>query len=99
MEADVFVYYELHNFYQNHRRYVKSREDAQLRGEVFTSESDLQDCLPLVEKGDTVLSPCGLIANSLFNDVITLTNSDVEMREDDISWQSDRDAKFDQPDE
>uniref|UniRef100_A0A7R9U6E4 Cell cycle control protein 50A n=1 Tax=Pinguiococcus pyrenoidosus TaxID=172671 RepID=A0A7R9U6E4_9STRA len=99
MEADVFVYYELHNFYQNHRRYVKSREDAQLRGEVFTSESDLQDCLPLVEKGDTVLSPCGLIANSLFNDVITLTNSDVEMREDDISWQSDRDAKFDQPDD
>ena len=33
MKAPVFVYYELDNFYQNHRRYVKSRSDDQLRGE------------------------------------------------------------------
>src|SRR5690606_3522414 len=27
---DVFIYYGLTNFYQNHRRYVKSRSDYQL---------------------------------------------------------------------
>jgi hypothetical protein len=32
MAKPVFVYYELENFYQNHRRYVKSRSDDQLRG-------------------------------------------------------------------
>jgi hypothetical protein len=30
MKAPVYVYYELDNFYQNHRRYVKSRSDDQL---------------------------------------------------------------------
>merc|ERR1711871_1076910 len=32
MTKPVYVYYELVNFYQNHRRYVKSRSDDQLRG-------------------------------------------------------------------
>ncbi|KAG6777332.1 hypothetical protein POTOM_017151 [Populus tomentosa] len=30
MKSPVFIYYELDNYYQNHRRYVKSRSDAQL---------------------------------------------------------------------
>ena len=29
----VYVYYTLDNFYQNHRRYVKSRSSAQLLGQ------------------------------------------------------------------
>lgn len=32
MEGPIFLYYQLENFYQNHRRYVKSRDDEQLRG-------------------------------------------------------------------
>lgn len=28
----LFVYYELNNFYQNHRRYIKSKSGAQLTG-------------------------------------------------------------------
>lgn len=67
MKAPVYVYYELDNFYQNHRRYVKSRSDAQLKGELL-SEGDLTDCDPLVTAADgKVLHPCGLIANSFFN--------------------------------
>jgi len=31
MKEPIFVYYELRNFYQNHRNYVKSRSDAQNR--------------------------------------------------------------------
>lgn len=66
MHAPVYVYYQLDNFYQNHRRYVKSRSDAQLMG-VVLPESGLADCDPLktiTDNGQTkVLSPCGLIAN------------------------------------
>lgn len=83
MKAPVFVYYQLDNFYQNHRRYVQSRSDAQLRGDALASTSD---CSPLKKTGASVvkynstaetplvstpanytLNPCGLIANSLFN--------------------------------
>jgi len=68
MEPPIYFYYQLTNFYQNHRRYVKSRNDAQLRGE---SPADISSCDPLetwppgpVHKD---LNPCGLIANSFFN--------------------------------
>ena len=93
MEQPVYVYYQLDNFYQNHRRYVKSRSDKQLRGETVVS-SDLEDCAPLTEitlEGATTpksLSPCGLIANSLFNDTIALTTTGVTMAENGIAWSS-----------
>ena len=32
IKAPVYVYYQLENFYQNHRRYVKSRSNEQLLG-------------------------------------------------------------------
>merc|ERR1719235_2124111 len=66
MTKPVYVYYELENFYQNHRRYVKSRSDEQLKGD-FPGAS-LGDCDPLKRDPITgkVLWPCGLIANSMF---------------------------------
>ena len=45
--GDVFVYYELENFYQNHRRYVKSRDDKQLLGKVDGGSNS--DCSPFAE--------------------------------------------------
>ena len=36
MEAPVFMYYRLHNFYQNHRKYVKSFDAKQLKGSFFS---------------------------------------------------------------
>lgn len=33
LQSNVFMYYGLSNFYQNHRRYVKSRDDSQLNGD------------------------------------------------------------------
>lgn len=65
----VYVYYELTNFYQNHRRYVRSKSDAQLMGKVIASatDGDVADCAPLITNGTAVLHPCGLIANSFFN--------------------------------
>ena len=68
MKAPVFVYYELTNFYQNHRRYVQSRSNEQLAGALLPAASLTSACSPLVSapNGKT-LHPCGLIANSLFN--------------------------------
>lgn len=34
LQNNVFMYYGLSNFYQNHRRYVKSRDDSQLNGDL-----------------------------------------------------------------
>ncbi|PVU93265.1 hypothetical protein BB559_003364 [Furculomyces boomerangus] len=73
--APIFLYYKLTNFYQNHRRYVKSFDKDQLNG-VARSASSLSggDCEPLSTRtinGTTKpIYPCGLIANSVFNDTI-----------------------------
>lgn len=93
MDGPVYVYYELSKFYQNHRRYVKSKSDMQLRGKTSLSSEDTTDCKPeLYVNGDssqgTVL-PCGLIAWSYFND--TFTTSDVTVDETGIAWDSDAD--------
>mmetsp|Transcript_9162 Transcript_9162/g.18343 ORF Transcript_9162/g.18343 Transcript_9162/m.18343 type:complete len:388 (-) Transcript_9162:110-1273(-) len=101
MDGPVYVYYELTNFYQNHRKYVKSLSFKQLRGEV-TDHHDLADCAPLdhvVVGGATkALNPCGLVANSLFNDVFNLTSSQhPSFTDSGIAWSSDVDSKFGQP--
>ena len=38
MNKNILVYYQLDGFYQNHRRYVQSRSEAQLRGENISLE-------------------------------------------------------------
>jgi len=75
MKAPIYVYYHLTNFYQNHRRYVKSRSDIQLRGD---GDYDVDStCAPLDTRsctksggttGTCAVYPCGLIAWSVFND-------------------------------
>ncbi|CAK7326040.1 unnamed protein product [Dovyalis caffra] len=44
MKKPVYVYYQLDNFYQNHRRYVKSRSDEQLKS--ASKENDTKSCKP-----------------------------------------------------
>ncbi|KAJ6684170.1 CDC50/LEM3 FAMILY-RELATED [Salix viminalis] len=41
MKSPVFIYYELDNFYQNHRRYVKSRSDKQLRSKASEGKKNI----------------------------------------------------------
>lgn len=66
---DVYIYYAFENYYQNHRRYVKSRSDAQLRS---AQSQGNEECNPLESSNGLYYAPCGLIANSLFNDTIEL---------------------------
>lgn len=39
MIAPVFFMYEIGNFYQNHRRYIQSKSNFQLAGNVITTSS------------------------------------------------------------
>lgn len=97
--GNVFMYYGLTNFYQNHRRYVKSRDDNQLLGEFSTAVSP--DCKPFDENSNgNPIVPCGAIANSLFNDTLTLSsdsNGLVPVANTGIAWPSDKEIKFRNP--
>ncbi|KAJ3032288.1 hypothetical protein HDV00_007710 [Rhizophlyctis rosea] len=45
----VFLYYRLTNFYQNHRRYVKSFDSNQLKGQAVSLGNLNENCKPLKE--------------------------------------------------
>lgn len=95
------MYYGLTNYYQNHRRYVKSRDDDQLLGKLNIPPSS--DCLPFAEGTDgKPVAPCGAIANSLFSDTFDLvwtdqSNMNVPLLRTDIAWPSDKKYKFNNP--
>jgi len=67
MIAPVYVYYQLDNFYQNHRRYVKSRDYKQLMGETRTLAEiqKQQTCDPVYTNAD--VSPNSLMSLSGLN--------------------------------
>ena len=62
------------DYYQNHRRYVKSRDDVQLLAGKDDLVAKHQDCDPydIDESAGKPIAPCGAIANSLFNDTFFL---------------------------
>ncbi|GMS98397.1 hypothetical protein PENTCL1PPCAC_20572 [Pristionchus entomophagus] len=97
-EGDVYFYYYLENFYQNHRRYVKSRNDQQFLGNIDQTDG----CSPF-EKDSAGLPivPCGAVANSIFNDTFTITRksdgSPVPLTTDGVLWGVDKDRKFNNP--
>ncbi|GMN60672.1 hypothetical protein TIFTF001_029761 [Ficus carica] len=95
MKRPIYVYYQLDNFYQNHRRYVKSRSDKQLRSNE--SADDVSTCDPEDRTpGQNPIVPCGLIAWSLFNDTYSFSrnNQSLAVNKKGISWKSDREHKF-----
>ncbi|XP_068649867.1 ALA-interacting subunit 1-like [Aristolochia californica] len=94
MEKPIYVYYQLDNFYQNHRRYVKSRNDGQLQDDKKANSTS--GCDPEDTENGSPIVPCGLIAWSLFNDTYSFArnNQTLLVNKKDISWKSDRDKKF-----
>eukprot|EP00467_Chlorarachnion_reptans_P010111 CAMPEP_0114499620 /NCGR_PEP_ID=MMETSP0109-20121206/7518_1 /TAXON_ID=29199 /ORGANISM="Chlorarachnion reptans, Strain CCCM449" /LENGTH=230 /DNA_ID=CAMNT_0001677207 /DNA_START=16 /DNA_END=708 /DNA_ORIENTATION=- len=102
MEAPIYFYYKLVNFYQNHRSYVQDFDITQLQGEADdTSSCTISEA---ENRNGKPVYPCGIIANSFFNDVFSVTrnqsNGDQTIFEgndwdgSDISWKSDRERKF-----
>ncbi|KAL3478025.1 ligand-effect modulator 3 family [Aspergillus californicus] len=100
MGPPVFMYYRLTNFYQNHRRYVKSLDLDQLKGKAVKNDTiDGGSCDPItLDDNKKAFYPCGLIANSMFNDTIyspVLVNGQEEnepynMTKKGIAWDSDK---------
>ena len=85
----IFVYYEINNFYQNHRRYFKSKSPEQMRDGEIKTASAVSDCDPVKYNKDITFTttsidgttqdtegvafPCGAMARSYFNDSFVIT--------------------------
>lgn len=100
---EIYVYYGLSNFYQNHRRYVKSRDDNQLLGFPKTVGSE---CYPFdfaldKDKEMKPIAPCGAIANSKFNDTFNIKyenkGKNISLNKMGIAWSSDKSIRFRNP--
>lgn len=98
MGEPVYMFYRMTNFYQNHRRYVLSYNENQLEGKPESAKTlkDKDDCKPLILADDgRPYYPCGLIANSYFNDtfgspVLEGNDTTYEMTTNGIAWPTDR---------
>jgi hypothetical protein len=111
MKPPILVHYQVNNFYQNYRTYQVSYDMAQLLGSLSQDMVSAGLCAPLNtvkdENGvDIKINPCGLIANTLFNDVFTLESivdkngvpiEGAVMNETGIAWKSDLKWKYRQP--
>ena len=93
IDAPVFIYYQLDGFYQNARRYIRSKEMDQLTGDDIKKHDN---CEPAEKNKDmgfptnkTALDgsdlddnsfaiPCGLMAKTFFNDSYTFKIVNVE---------------------
>ncbi|XP_016340927.1 cell cycle control protein 50A-like [Sinocyclocheilus anshuiensis] len=103
-ESNVFMYYGLSNFYQNHRRYVKSRDDSQLNGDKSSLLNPSKECEPYRTSDKKPIAPCGAIANSLFNDTLELfynhpngSRITIHLVKTGIAWWTDKHVKFRNP--
>lgn len=102
MKKSVYLYYVLEKFAANHRRYVLSFSEDQIRGEDASYETVHDatgiNCKPLSRNADgKIYYPCGLIANSMFNDTfpLQLTNvndisNNYSLTNKGINWESDK---------
>jgi LEM3 (ligand-effect modulator 3) family / CDC50 family len=105
MTPPILIHYGLTNFHQNHRGYYRSKDAYQLNGRDQGQDSiSAEECQPLNKLGNITLNPCGLIANTFFNDEFALVGGkdafgkELIMIEEGISWQSDLEYVFKQPD-
>ena len=107
IDKPVFVYYQLDGFFQNSRRYVKSKNIDQLRGKKDSTD----DCEPAEKNKDMGFSsdvkaldgsdldsnsnaiPCGLMAKTFFNDNYTfaINNNTIIVDDSDIAFDKDKD--------
>ncbi|XP_051566229.1 cell cycle control protein 50C-like [Myxocyprinus asiaticus] len=100
--GDVFIYYGLVNFHQNLRRYMDSRDDAQMVGRKTNLKSSY--CTPFDYDANRVpIAPCGAVANSMFNDSFILyyknngSTVQVPLFRKGIAWYTDKNVKFRNP--
>ena len=108
IDSPVFVYYQLNGFFQNSRRYVKSKEIDQLTGDDKKAHDD---CEPAEKNSEMDLGietsingdpldpnsyayPCGLIAKTFFNDSFVFKNGSQSITVDETNIAFDKDRKL-----
>ena len=95
IKKSTYVYYRLTNFNQNYREYVQSLDLDQLKGKALIGNDLDPNCDPLRTVENKTIFPCGLIANSMFNDTFgtTLTGvndtADYLLTTKGIAWDTD----------
>jgi len=104
-ESPIFIYYVLGEIFQNHRTYVSSFSQAQIEGAELSEAEARRVCKPAGTRDRKVYFPCGLKANSVFNDSIVasycaknknctrLESSNGSWNKKNIAWHSDE-VKF-----
>lgn len=104
-KGDVFFYYGLRNFHQNLRRYMDSRDDAQMVGRKRNLQNPSSYCKPFDKDANGVpFAPCGAVANSKFNDTFELTyhsssgvKHSVPLLRQGLTWYTDKNVKYRNP--
>ena len=109
IDAPVFIYYQLDGFYQNARRYIRSKEIDQLTGDDIKKHDN---CEPAEKNKDmgfpankTALDgsdlddnsfavPCGLMAKTFFNDSYTFKIGDENLEVDETNIAFEKDKKL-----
>lgn len=105
MEPPIYVVFELGNFHQNYRRYVRSFDPDQLHD--GSSVPGLSACNPFRyqdpnDAGNASLPqngailPCGQISHSFFNDTYSLSLGGAPLRidESEIAWNADKEHLY-----
>jgi len=109
--SGLYLYYQITNMYQNHRRYVKSRNDPQLANQDPGASALQTTCDPYASFVNVNVSPqrmyypCGLIATSFFNEGIHLSlvngvsaaTAGYYINTNNTAWVTDADFKFQNP--
>ncbi|CEP64752.1 Lem3p LALA0_S13e02212g [Lachancea lanzarotensis] len=102
LPSTVFLSYWVEKFHGNHRRFVLSFSEQQLNGDD-TSMTTVRsnpgiNCKPLVSNSeDKQYYPCGLIANSMFNDTFPMqlvgvdSTSNYSLTNKGIAWSTEKD--------
>lgn len=95
--SSLYIYYRLTNYYQNYRKYVDSFDINQLKGKALLPNQLNDNCEPFKEINGKAIYPCGVIANTLFNDTFdsTLSNLensklDVQLTNENTAWSTDK---------
>jgi hypothetical protein len=92
LTGNIFFYYELHNFYQNHFRFRGSQDRNQFHGR-YTEEP--KKCAPIIVANDnkTTLAPCGLMPLYFFNDFYTFPK-ETGFTDKGIAWDGEKNNLF-----
>lgn len=97
LHSTIYLFYKLTNYHQNHRKYVESFDVDQLKGKALSKDKLVDKCDPFREFEGKIVYPCGLIANSLFNDTFgpQLINSidssyNYMLSNEDTAWSHDK---------